>query len=98
MDFSNNKNEALKNATPVEDFEWLVLTNGTVKITYYDGEDEEIVIPAEVDGKRVTEIGKYAFADCTEITSITIPDTVTAIADGAFAIAVRLRQCTFPRA
>lgn len=87
MGFSNNKNEVLENTTPVEDFDWLVLINGTVKITYYNGEDEDnekIVIPAEIDGKKVTEIGKYAFADCTWITSVTIPDTVTAIAEGAF--------------
>ena len=35
------------------------------------------------DGE-VTSIGRYAFEDCTELTSITIPDSVTSIGEFAF--------------
>ena len=35
-------------------------------------------------GNSVTAIGKYAFADCTGLTSVTIPSSVTAIGSNAF--------------
>lgn len=48
----------------------------------------DLIIPATVsDGKTnytVTEIGKRAFADCTDLTSVTIPNTVTSIGYFAF--------------
>lgn len=96
MDFSNNKNEALKNATPVEDFEWLVLTNGTVKITYYDGEDEEIVIPAEIDGKKVTKIGEGAFQGCSSLKSVFVSEGVAVIGNLAFAQCSSLTSIKLP--
>ena len=45
----------------------------------------EVVIPAEIDERPVVEIGADAFAGNAAITSITIPASVTNIADGAFA-------------
>ncbi|MBQ6247394.1 MAG: leucine-rich repeat protein, partial [Kiritimatiellae bacterium] len=45
----------------------------------------EVVIPAEIDGRPVVAIGAEAFAGNTAITSITIPASVTNIAEGAFA-------------
>lgn len=47
-----------------------------------------IVIPEKYEGLYVTEIAAYAFDGHTEITSVTIPDTVRVIGVGAF------RNCT----
>ena len=44
----------------------------------------EVNIPAEIDGLPVTSIGNYAFAYFPELTSVTIPDSVTSIGEGAF--------------
>lgn len=44
----------------------------------------EITIPAEYMGKPVKAIGKGAFANCSALTSITIPESVTSIGAGAF--------------
>lgn len=47
-----------------------------------------IVIPEETEheGQQypVTAIGKYAFADCSKLTSVTVPSTVTTVETGAF--------------
>ena len=74
------------NAETYSDYEYQVLDDGTVEITDYHGEyfDEPIVIPATIDGKKVTSIGDYAFSEYTSLESITIPSGVTSIGDSAF--------------
>lgn len=67
-----------------DDYEYAVLEDGTVEITRYSGNDTEVVIPEELDGKTVTSIGYRAFAWRSNITSIYIPDCVTSIGDYAF--------------
>ena len=52
----------------------------------------EVEIPAEIDGRPVVEIGADAFAGNAAITSISIPASVTNIAEGAFAGCSRLRS------
>ena len=44
----------------------------------------ELVIPAEIDGVKVTSIDSGAFDDCRGLTSISIPDSVTSIGYNAF--------------
>ena len=44
----------------------------------------EVEIPSELGGCPVTGIGCYAFHDCSQMTSVTIPSSVTSIGDYAF--------------
>ena len=46
-----------------------------------------LTIPDTIDGKPVTGIGEYAFYNCTEMTGVKIPDTVTYIGERAFGLA-----------
>lgn len=55
-----------------------------VKITWYDGANTHVDIPATLGGKNVLRISGGAFADKDNLSSVTIPNTVISIGDGAF--------------
>ncbi len=60
----------------------------------------ELVIPSSVtyngDTYTVTEIGDYAFQSCTDLTSVTIPNTVTSIGEQAFSYCNNLSDINIP--
>ncbi len=61
----------------------LKVENGyVIEITGFVG--GQIVIPATYNGEAITAIGKEAFKDMTEITSVVLPSTVSLIGDKAF--------------
>ena len=43
-----------------------------------------LVIPAEVNGRKIVTIDEYAFSGCDKLVSVSIPDTVRLIASTAF--------------
>lgn len=61
----------------------------------YLGESDDVLIPGEIDGYAVTEIGPFAFRNRTDITSVVIPDSVTYIAEYAFQGCSNLRKVQF---
>lgn len=63
----------------------------TGTITDCDYRVTEAIIPAEIDGVKVTSIGEWAFRNCTKLTSIEIPNSVTSIGYNASAAARALR-------
>ena len=76
--------EQTKEETPVNPNIEYKIKDGTVTITGSDYfTHEEFIIPAKIEGKPVTNIGKKAF-QASELTSITIPDSVTSIGEHAF--------------
>ena len=56
----------------------------------------DVVITNTYDGYPVTTIGVEAFDDCTNLTSVTIPDSVTSIGDEAFYYCYSLDRVTIP--
>lgn len=74
-----------------------VLSGKNATITAYSGAGEgELAIPSSLGGHTVTAIYVEAFADCTKLTSVTVPDTVTSIAVGAFGGCTSLEEMTLP--
>lgn len=65
-------------------FEYKITGDGSIRITGCIGGSRELVIPSEIDGKRVTSIGAHAFGDCFGLRSVTIPGSVTSIGEEAF--------------
>lgn len=53
-------------------------------ITGYKGIDNDLVIPDSIDNAVVTSIGVKAFAESNQFESITIPDSIGSIGEGAF--------------
>ena len=72
------------------------LYDGTLEIGKYAGNDKTYVIPSENDGKKITQIGSYAFINCTGLTSVTISDGVTYVGDCAFYNCTSLTSVTIP--
>ena len=67
----------------------------TGMITGYVGTDTVVVIPSKINGITVETIGHAAF-ERSAVTSVTIPDSVTAIHDGAFANCSQLTNISIP--
>ena len=53
-------------------------------------------VKSAVIAEGVTSIGRYAFVDCTSLTSVTIPDSVTLIDNYAFLGCTSLTSVTIP--
>lgn len=56
----------------------------TVTIAKYLGEGEEMSVPEKYRNRMVTCIGAHAFAGCTSLRSVIIPNSVTEIGEMAF--------------
>lgn len=68
-------------------------TTGTIK--EYNGTDTVVVIPSKINGVPVETISNTAFQN-SAVTSVTIPDSVTAIYSGAFANCSQLTNISIP--
>lgn len=72
--------------------------NGNVTITKFDeGDETSIQIPETIDGGKVKTIGANAFADCSSLTSITLPQSLTNIENLAFARCTALQNINIPQ-
>jgi hypothetical protein len=58
--------------------------NGTIIITGYTDTNDVVIIPSTIAGLPVTSIGVDAFTLSPNLTSVTIPNSVTSIGEGAF--------------
>jgi len=70
-------------------------TFSTGIITRYTGTAAEIIIPASIEGVAVKEIADSAFANHTEIKSVSIPSSVTRIGSNAFSGLTHLSKVEF---
>lgn len=79
-----------------QDFGYTV-ENGKVTIAKYAGAGGAVVIPSTINGLPVVRVNDNAFQDCTNLTSIAIPASVTSVGSWAFANCVKLTTVTIPK-
>ena len=68
--------------------------DGTNYLVAYTGDDSELILPNNYNGENY-KIYDYAFYNCTSLTSVTIPDSVTSIYDSAFEYCTGLKSVIF---
>lgn len=74
----------------------VVNTAEGVCITQYNGNAKELVLPCEIGGIPVTEIGDSAFQDHDTLESVIFPDTLEKIGQYAFAGCINLTDVSIP--
>ena len=74
-----------------------VSDDNTATIVDYRGADEELIIPAELDGVPVVAIGDGVFNLKQMITSVVIPEGVVSIGSRAFSSCDGIKSMTLPR-
>ena len=68
-----------------------------VALTHYLTDDlETVILPDQVDGKPVTDIGPGCFFNHPEITSIVFPETLQHVRESAFALCRGIRTLILP--
>lgn len=96
-DVKDEKNIESLSIKKVKDFEYTVDTYAKeVTITQYIGNSKKVIIPSSIEGAQVTTIGENAFYNCRNLTSVTIPDSVTNIDWYAFYNCRNLTSVTIP--
>lgn len=80
-------------AETIDGYEYTVI-NGDATITGYQGDGGHLTIPAAFSGMPVVAIAASSFADCDQITTVVIPDTVTSIGAYAFICCTALSSVT----
>ena len=80
--------------TPGENFKYRDKSNGEAVIKEYTGDDPIVVIPNEIDGKKVVDFGK-TFTNNKDIIAIKIGDNIEEVAEGALTNCDNLKYIVF---
>lgn len=76
--------EDLENApvSPESDFHYYDVEGG-IEVAY-DGDDEIVVIPETIDGKKVVAISRRGFVNAKKVRAVKLADSIEVIGDNAF--------------
>ena len=101
-------------------FKYIENEDDTLTIYRYDGTDETVVFPSEIDGKKVSCVGngssyvlsssntktviisegiiklEYAFCECMELVTVSLPSTLKIIGDRTFDSCYNLSNIILP--
>lgn len=72
--------------SPESDFECVDLDNGEVTLLSYLGSSEIVVIPETWNGKKITTISSFVFANDSPVKAIRLSDSVKSLETSSFAL------------
>lgn len=78
----------------IEDLWWESIDGG-LRILGYEGSEQELIIPEEIDGQPVIEIGERAFYQNKTLIRVELPDTVKEISEWSFQFCENLEEIDF---
>lgn len=76
------------------DYTYVILDDGSVKITAYNGTETAVTVPDTIEEKAVTVIGAGAFDQKETIESLVIPGSVAELETGAVSFCPKLESIT----
>ena len=82
-------------ATDTNDLTFAIYEDGVMVVSCADNTSGSIIIPSEFNGKKVVKIADNAFENHSELTSVTIADSVREIGASAFAGCINLAEVVF---
>lgn len=77
--------------TSEKDYDYDIINEEAVIIDYI-GDEQNVIIPATLEGYPVTGIENYAFSEYPSLTSVTIPESVSEIGENAFMYCWKLNR------
>ena len=94
---NTNSTNGPSTQTPTMGVEYTISGDGTyAAVTGCAGSETDVVISAVFRGLPVTAISDYAFSECYNLRSVTIPSSITSIGYGAFEYCTSLTSVTIP--
>lgn len=87
--------ERIREIESTENFEYEIL-DGKATVTKYTGTSVNVEVPDEIEGVPVTKIGFYSFEAKYGIESVTLPETVELICEGAFMDCASMKIINIP--
>ena len=88
--------DAPGNAGTADGWAYEDVGDGTLRITDYEGEETEPVVPAQIGEQTVTQIGDGALAGKQGIYSVSVSEGITAVGEEAFADCPELKSVELP--
>ena len=70
--------------------------DGTVSVVCQDNTLEEVTVPAEISGKKITMLELDCFKENANLKKVILPDTITVLEDYAFYLCSALEEINIP--
>lgn len=87
---------AVNHGTTTNGIRWIQMAANTMGILGYTGNETHLILPTTINNYPVTEILYGAFNNCTRLTTVEIPNSVTTIGKFAFANCTSLQSIVIP--
>ena len=67
-----------------KDYIYTVDSDDSATLVCYIGDDEEVVVPAAIEGHTLLHIGANAFEECVNLVNVVLPEGVLSIGEESF--------------